>query len=748
MLRLSVKEPKFVGSKRRYVLSAIVSATQGKQLAGLFRWFDMSHLGDLGVKQVWAARATLQRPDDAILTFLQRGVPLDPGNGDLKAIVSSLHARDRSGPLQAHVERKEVFPFGQRGRAVFWVDPQENVKMDPDLAEARRETLENCGWLKIPGVIGWRRGFYTVDPMQVAPLRKYMSAEVLAAWTEATDAAKAAKAISAGVLDKDATRTIIARAGVSADAPGVLAGYQAFGALKAAESDQIMIADEMGLGKTCQAIMAARLRGAKDILVIAQANNKINWKREWFAWTGEVGDYIGVADGDVLPKTPIVVINQDILGRHQEELARRRFDYLIVDELQNFCNPESKRTQALAGPAPTYDEVQFGLQGLLGSSRAFCFLSGTPTPNGPRNFWPIGRIIDPVRWGTRKQDQTAFEDRYCDPVYFQAQTPYGKRTVRSITKNDRRLDEMRVALESTVMIRRVKTDPQVAADLPPKRRTIYEIPIRLTREIVDVLAHLKEDSDRSPEVMSSLRAAMLTAYEGENEEHDHVVVTNDTTRAGYDDAARLERFDGRIELQDRSRILANYARLKAPIVAESIADDLIDTDDKIMVFCKHLDALKAVEAVLNKRFAERDVDRANGPRRVVVYHGGMGMNARQAVVDGFQENPDIKVIVGTMAMATGIKLTAACRVEMVEFDDRPDQMLQIEDRPYRYGQKASLLVRFWPAAGSPEVGIAQNLVTKIKRLEKSLGSKLSHEVMLDALESDPARGHEARAPSP
>ena len=742
MLRLKEFAPRFQGDKTRHMLVAILDERRmsDRRLISLLKWFDFTRKGELsGGAEVWSTKATLQRPDDAILVLSsQGGLNLDRNDGVIRGIVSRLEARGAKGDLDAinrmvvHVETREVFPSGQRGRPVFWVDPGEGVRMDPDLAEERAATLANCGFLRIPGALRWRQGYYTVDPMQANALRPYMDAPAAAAWGSAMTQAREAKATSAGILSKEDARMVMAQAGLADDAPGELAGYQGFGATRAAQLDEIMIADEMGLGKTVQGIAAARLRGARNILVVAQANNKINWKREWFAWTGERGDYIDVAEGGFLPKTPIVIINQDILERHAPALAERRFDYLIVDELQNFSNPDAKRTMALAGPAPDYETVRFERGGLLALADAFCFLSGTPTPNGPRNFWGIGRLIDPVRWGTRAQDRTAFEDRYCDPAFFETHPPKGpKKIVRSITKNARRLDEMRVALESTVMVRRVKSDPRVAMDLPPKRRTVYEIPLKLTKEMLAALADMKDESDRNVEKLADLGRMGADAYHGDIGEQDRTIVSRETAHAGYEEAARLKRSELRIPFEERSRVMANFGRVKAPIVAQAMMDDLIDTDDKIMVFCAHLDAMRLVEEVAKARFAKADVDREGGPRQVVVYHGGLSTNARQKAVDGFQNDPNIKVIIGTTAMATGIKLTAACRVEMVEFDDRPDQMLQIEDRPYRFGQKASLLVRFWAAAESPEVDTARNVVAKLKNIEKSIGAKMATEIPLD-----------------
>ncbi|MEL7079533.1 MAG: SNF2-related protein, partial [Cyanobacteria bacterium J06582_2] len=57
--------------------------------------------------------------------------------------------------------------------------------------------------------------------------------------------------------------------------------YQQIGARFLSQGTQRLLADEMGLGKSCQAVIAADMVGARNILVLCPAAVRINWQREF-----------------------------------------------------------------------------------------------------------------------------------------------------------------------------------------------------------------------------------------------------------------------------------------------------------------------------------------------------------------------------------------------------------------------------------------------------------------------------------
>lgn len=101
-----------------------------------------------------------------------------------------------------------------------------------------------------------------------------------------------------------------------------------------------LLADVPGLGKTAQAITAADLVGAIDVLVIVPAIARVNWSREWALWSQgrEVTIVQKMADCPLRPSGVLIVsasalsINTNHGKRLRRILNGKVWDVLIVDE--------------------------------------------------------------------------------------------------------------------------------------------------------------------------------------------------------------------------------------------------------------------------------------------------------------------------------------------------------------------------------------------------------------------------------
>lgn len=133
--------------------------------------------------------------------------------------------------------------------------------------------------------------------------------------------------------------------------------YQQEGALFLAQNRRAYLGDEMGLGKTVQAARAAHTFQPEQVLVIAPAAARENWRREWRDWGPycgfEVSSYAGLLNSSYRPED---------------------FDLVILDEAHYCKNPEAKRTKN-------------ALKLAQGAPRAW-LLSGTPMPNHPGELYP------------------------------------------------------------------------------------------------------------------------------------------------------------------------------------------------------------------------------------------------------------------------------------------------------------------------------------------------------------------------
>lgn len=138
---------------------------------------------------------------------------------------------------------------------------------------------------------------------------------------------------------------------------------------------------------------------------------------------------------------------------------------------------------------------------------------------------------------------------------------------------------------------------------------------------------------------------------------------------------------------------------KAEPVAEVIADDLQGGVDKIVVFAWHT----AVIDLLAEKLAKF---------RPVVLDGRTAPTARQAAVDAFQTQPDVRVFIGQIqAAGEAITLTAAASVIFAEASFVPKDMYQAVRRIRRRGQTRPCLARIAALPGS----IDERLMELVRR---------------------------------
>ncbi|RLC67315.1 MAG: helicase Snf2, partial [Chloroflexi bacterium] len=167
--------------------------------------------------------------------------------------------------------------------------------------------------------------------------------------------------------------------------------YQEEGVLHLAFGRRAMLADDMGLGKTVQAIAAAallkQLRDIEHVLVVCPASLKHQWAREIRRFTSLS---VQVIEGNPLQRRDLYrdlqffnVMNYELVHYDEEELNRRRFDLIILDEAQRIKNWRTK----------TADRIK-----RLRSPYAFV-LTGTPLENRLDELYSIFQFIDPTILG-------------------------------------------------------------------------------------------------------------------------------------------------------------------------------------------------------------------------------------------------------------------------------------------------------------------------------------------------------------
>lgn len=185
----------------------------------------------------------------------------------------------------------------------------------------------------------------------------------------------------------------------------------------------------------------------------------------------------------------------------------------------------------------------------------------------------------------------------------------------------------------------------------------------------------------------------------------------------------LDRIDSKFEekltnLLKRQRYMKSISRrgvstdiysLSAAAKADAVADyvsDLLDQEDKVVVFAHHHVLLNAVEERLQ---AER--------HSYIRVDGKVSQKSRAGMIESFQTDASVRVaIMAITAAGQGISLTAARVAVFGELHWVPGKLIQAEDRVHRSGQVRDVEIHYLVLPGSDWIDEKQ-----LKLLQKKDG---------------------------
>jgi SWI/SNF-related matrix-associated actin-dependent regulator 1 of chromatin subfamily A len=455
-----------------------------------------------------------------------------------------------------------------------------------------------------------------------------------------------------------------------------------------------LLGDEMGTGKTIQ--IAGVINASPEverILIVCPASIKINWAREFSRWLVTTRP-IYIVNGKISPaaiarlalpanvqfiETPpvdgkgIFIINYDIVVKHIDFLRSFTWDLLACDEAHYLKNLDARRTQLVVGRRET--RKQAAIPALKAKRRILA--TGTPIPNRPIELFPLVNFLDPQTWN----NFFGFAKRYA------AAHNSGWGWDFSGASN---LAELQHKLRSTLMLRRLKKD--VLTELPPKVRQVIELPLPAGANDA-VKAELDAYESRA-ERLAALQAAVELAKATDDEEEHRAAVN--ALRAGYTAL-----------FSEMSRLRHETAVAKIPACIDFLRD-AVEASGKVVCFAHHKDVVQAIREAFGSE--------------AVVLVGDTPQQARDAAVQAFQNDPSIKLFIGSLTAAgVGITLTAASHVVFCELDWVPGNVRQAEDRCHRPGQDAeSVLIQHLVLEGSLDATIAQRIIAKLDVIDRGL----------------------------
>ncbi len=426
------------------------------------------------------------------------------------------------------------------------------------------------------------------------------------------------------------------------------------------------LADDMGLGKTVQVLalllLRKRERATDPAILVLPASLLGNWKAEIerFAPTLSVkflhpaiarGEDLDAAQRNpkrVLHGVDAVFTTYGMLSRI-EWLSERPWGLAVLDEAQAIKNPSARQTRAA--------------KRLQAAARVV--LTGTPVENRLGDLWSIFDFLCPGLLGSAKA--------------------FGAFVKRMEGKQDDPYAPLR-RLVGPFLLRRLKTDKRVIADLPDK--TEVRAYCRLTKRQVS----LYEASVRELE----------TALQGRSGIERRGVVL-----------AFLMRFKQICNHPAQWLASGDYApedsgkfhRLR------ELCEEIAGRQEKALVFTQFREMTEPLARYLEGVFGRPGL--VLHGQGAVGKRGGLGAASRRGAAPPF-------FVLSLKAGGTGLNLTAASHV--IHFDRwwNPAVENQATDRAFRIGQKRNVMVQKFVCQGTVEERIDAMLVDKTELADQVL----------------------------
>ncbi len=442
-----------------------------------------------------------------------------------------------------------------------------------------------------------------------------------------------------------------------------------------------VLADDMGLGKTIQllALHAHRQDALGEdgsaTLVVCPTSLLNNWEREAkkflpdvrvHAFHGSRRSLDGVGPND------IVLTTYGVVRSDTETLAARSWDLVVADEAQYIKNPRSRSAKALR-------EIPGG---------ARIALTGTPVENRLSELWAIIDWVVPGLLGPLQR----FKREIATPI----ERDNDLRTTRELSH-----------LVRPFLLRRRKTDPGIAPELPAKLERDVIVPLtpeQVTLYKATVEHSLAEVGEAAGIARRGLVLKLLTGLKQ---------IANHPAQFLGEPGPLAER-SGKLEALDQ---LLETAR---------------DAKEATLVFTQYVKMGELVVQHLASRGHSIDM-----------LHGGQSVGARQKLVDRFQAGELDVLVLSLKAGGTGLNLTAATNVVHYDRWWNPAVEDQATDRAYRIGQKQTVTVHRIITEGTIEDRVAELLRNKRQLADRVVGGEgwigeLSDDELRDLVRLEPA----------
>lgn len=409
-----------------------------------------------------------------------------------------------------------------------------------------------------------------------------------------------------------------------------------------------ILADEMGLGKTIQVIYYIK-QMLKDnennkFLIVVPTSLAYNWDHEFDSFGSNIKRKICVGNKDKRTKilrnlndTNVIITTYGLLREDEELYNNLNFNTMVIDEAQNIKNNMAGITKVVK---KVNAETKFAL-------------TGTPLENSILELWSIFDFIMPGYLASLTKFQSKYKIKDFDED--------SEILIKGLSKQI-----------NPFILRRKKQD------------VVKELPDKL---INDIYIELKDEQKK----------LYVAELERVKEEMEKIIETEGMNKARFLILQLLTKL--RQICIDPSIVYDNYKDGSNKLEQlESIVNEYIKNNHKILIFSSFKTALNIVKEKLNK-----------AKIKTYMIDGSVPAKDRIEMVDNFNNNnDDVKVfLIMLKSGGTGLNLATADVVIHLDLWWNPQAENQATDRAHRIGQKNTVEVSHLITKGTIEEKILE-----------------------------------------
>jgi SNF2 family DNA or RNA helicase len=418
------------------------------------------------------------------------------------------------------------------------------------------------------------------------------------------------------------------------------------------------LADDMGLGKTPQLLafmlhLKSESMLIKPVLIACPTSVINNWEHEIKKFAPSLSIHIHHGDKRSKGTNFAKTIQHKNLILTSYALLYRDSKTLEKIDWQGIVLDEAQNIKN-----PQSKQSQAVRQLKAGFRIA---LTGTPVENRLSELWAILDFLNPNFLGT----QAFFQKRFATPI-----EKFGDRQSLQVLRS----------LVRPFILRRLKTDTTIIQDLPEKQEmTVF---CGLSLEQANLYEALVEQSLEKIEDSTGIQRHGLVL--------------------GL--LIKLKQICNHPSQYLKEKLLENAALSGKLLRLQEMLEEIVDQGDRALIFTQFAEWGHLLKPYLNKHFNQE----------VLFLHGGTSRQARQVMIDRFQNDPDAPkiFILSLKAGGTGLNLTRANHVFHIDRWWNPAVENQATDRAFRIGQKRNVQVHKFVCTGTLEEKINDMIESK------------------------------------